>query len=533
METLFIADDEAHIREGLKYIIDWESLGFRICGEASNGGDALAQILALKPSLVLMDIRMPGMLGTEIIRQAKDAGFKGKSIILSGHSSFTYAQEAIEGGVSFYLTKPVDEDELYQAVSKIKELLSAEKQQSSHLAAYRTKAKHVTLHELVTNTLSPPLSEEDIRQYHLQANVYQIVICEDFHSQQAAPPYTFAELLKVINQDNNIFEHLTVNDKDIVLLKGSFGLHKLADFLDSFEERPLQKGSPMESMFLTYGRPVSSLEDVHLSYEDAAALLSRRFFCAPNQHAIGYDMLPEHNTGNPKYLSETDSEPASAISAQALSDLAGRFSGYIQSYNRRMTVETLAGLEDTLARVPDKISEIKLFLTDLYLQIKETINKNYASAEIPFTANSAVIEFIGSRNYLYEIIQFLSEQFEMFMNAIGNPSRNTVLDDMLYYIDHNFQNNIKLETIASLFGYNSAYLGKIFTQQVGRSFNSYVDHKRIEYSKQLLEDDNLKVYEIARQAGYKNVDYFHKKFKKYVGKSPAEYRKTKEKTDSP
>ena len=157
METLFIADDEAHIREGLKYITDWESLGFRICGEASNGGDALAQILALKPSLVLMDIRMPGMLGTEIIRQAKDAGFKGKSIILSGHSSFTYAQEAIEGGVSFYLTKPVDEDELYQAVSKIKELLSAEKQQSSHLAAYRTKAKHVTLHELVTNPLSPPL----------------------------------------------------------------------------------------------------------------------------------------------------------------------------------------------------------------------------------------------------------------------------------------------------------------------------------------------------------------------------------------
>ncbi len=121
----------------------------------------------------------------------------------------------------------------------------------------------------------------------------------------------------------------------------------------------------------------------------------------------------------------------------------------------------------------------------------------------------------------------------MFMNAIGNPSRNTVLDDMLYYIDHNFQNNIKLETIASLFGYNSAYLGKIFTQQVGRSFNSYVDHKRIEYSKQLLEDDNLKVYEIARQAGYKNVDYFHKKFKKYVGKSPAEYLKTKEKTASP
>lgn len=47
METLFIADDEASIREGLKYIADWKALGFRLCGEATNGEDALAKILTL------------------------------------------------------------------------------------------------------------------------------------------------------------------------------------------------------------------------------------------------------------------------------------------------------------------------------------------------------------------------------------------------------------------------------------------------------------------------------------------------------
>ena len=41
-------------------------------------------------------------------------------------------------------------------------------------------------------------------------------------------------------------------------------------------------------------------------------------------------------------------------------------------------------------------------------------------------------------------------------------------------------------------------------------------------------DNKLKVYEIAERVGYKNVDYFHKKFKKYVGVSPAEYRNKKE-----
>ena len=87
----------------------------------------------------------------------------------------------------------------------------------------------------------------------------------------------------------------------------------------------------------------------------------------------------------------------------------------------------------------------------------------------------------------------------MIMSSIGNSSRESVLDDILHYINHNYASNITLENIAPLFGYNSSYLGKIFRKK--------------------------KVYAIAEKVGYRNVDYFHIKFKKYVGKSPAEYRK--------
>ena len=520
METLFIADDESSIREGLKYIADWESLGFRLCGEASNGADALAQILALQPSLAMLDVRMPKMHGTEVIRRAREAGYQGKCIILSGYSDFKYAQEAIRGGVSYYLTKPLDEDELYAVVDEVKTALSAERQRSSHVTAMKNKAKSVILHELVTDTLDTPLTPEDIEHFRLQAESYQVVICEDFHIHSAAAPYTFAELLKVINRENTIFEHLSADGRDIVLLKGAHGLSKLSDFLEHYEDQPPQEGSPMESMFLTYGRPVYALGDVHLSYEDAARLLRRRFFCAQEQHAIGYEMLPVWSD-----LDNTDADLPMSLSEDTLIDFAERFVGYIQSYNRRMTVEALSELEYGLSRICGEITDIKLFLTDLYLRIKESMNRNYASAEIPFLSNSTVIAYINRRNYLYEIIKFLSEQFEMIMNAIGSPSRDTILDDILFYIDHNFQNPIKLETIAPLFGYNSAYLGKIFSKAVGENFNSYIDHKRIDLSMQLLSENKLKVYEIAEQIGYKNVDYFHKKFRKYVGISPAEFRK--------
>ncbi|MDD6812724.1 MAG: response regulator [Lachnospiraceae bacterium] len=525
METLFIADDEFAIREGLKCIIDWESLGFKLCGEASNGEDALTQILALNPSLVLLDVKMPKLHGTEVIRLAREAGFHGKCIILSGYSDFKYAQEAIKSGVRFYLTKPLDEDELYQAVSEIRVLIQSEKEHSEHLTALKNRAKSVILYELVTNTLSAPLTAEDAENLRLTADSYQIVICEDFNKRSATAPYTFAELLKVTNKENNIFEHIEADNKDIVLLKGTHGLNKLADFLEHFEHQPLQKGSPMGSMFITYGRPVSSLQDIHLSYEDASTLLGRRFFCAQEQHALGYEALPAELSKN---AGDSSQEKILVLNEELASSFTNRFIDFIQSYNRKMVVATLSELEDTMSQVSDDINTIKLFLTDIYLQIRERMNRNYASAEIPFAANSTVIDFINSQNYLYEIIRFLSEQFEMIMNATGNPSRDTILDDVLFYIDHNFKSNIKLETIAPLFGYNSAYLGKIFNKTVGESFNSYVDHRRIEHSKQLLLENKLKVYEIAEQVGYKNVDYFHKKFKKYVGESPAEFRKQME-----
>lgn len=469
----------------------------------------------------MLDVKMPKMHGTEVIRLARECGYQGRCIILSGYSDFKYAQEAIKSGVSSYLTKPIDEEELIETVTQIKEELSREKERSCHLAVFQHKAKNVTLHELITGTLSTPLSEEYIDNFHLRSDVYQVVLCEDFHTQAAYAPYTFAQLLKVTNRDNNIFDHLEIDNRDIVLLKGAHGLNRLSDFLERFEENPPQEKSPLESMFLAYGRPVTSLEDIHLSYEDASTLLSRRFFCSQEQHAIGYDMLPGFlSLSGPPY---PQGPPASAEAV--FHDFTSRLTGYIQSYNRKMMVETLSDLECALPQVPGGISEIKLFLTDLYLKIKENVCRSFSSLDLPFAANSTVLEFIGSRNYLYEIIQFLSEQFEMVMKATGNPSRDTVLDDVLYYIDHNFRNNIKLETIAPLFGYNSAYLGKIFTKSVGESFNSYIDHKRIEYSKKLLSENKLKVYEIAEQAGYKNVDYFHKKFRKYVGESPAEFRK--------
>lgn len=517
MRTVFIADDEDNIREGLKCIMDWEGAGFSVCGEAANGEDTLNGILRQNPSLCLLDIKMPKLNGIDVIKHARESGYRGKFIILSGYSDFTYAQSAMRYGVDFYLTKPIDEDELSSAIDRIRETLDKEEFNSQNMIHFRQKAKDVILHELVTGigvAEGFQFSKTEMQDLHLTSNIYQVVIYENFLRKINGPTYSFADLLKVANKENHTFEHFEKNQRDVILLKGDYALSRFQDFLSHYEKEPPQQGSPLDSLFLAYGRPVTSLEQISSSYKEALALVERRFFCIQGQHTLGFDELPDVEA------------KAQTLSDTSLENFSMELSNYLQSFNRKKVAETLYELEQYLYNVKNNITEVKLFLTDLYLQIKERMNYTYSTANIPFPSNSSIIEFIEKKYYLYEIILFFSEQFEMIMNSTGNPSRDSVLDDILYYIDHNYKTNIKLETIAPLFGYNSAYLGKIFTKTTGESFNSYVDHMRIEHSKELLMENRLKVYEIAEQVGYKNVDYFHKKFKKYVGMSPAEYRKT-------
>ena len=100
MLKVLIADDELSIREGLKCVIDWEDCGFRICGEATNGIEALNKINELQPDLVLLDIKMPGYTGIEVMKQVdtyciKMGTPKPAFVILSGFSDFEYGRKSL------------------------------------------------------------------------------------------------------------------------------------------------------------------------------------------------------------------------------------------------------------------------------------------------------------------------------------------------------------------------------------------------------------------------------------------------------
>lgn len=511
MRKFYIADDEASIRQGLKLLVDWQALGYTLCGEAGNGTDALAGITREQPDLVLIDIRMPGLTGLELIGRLTSLGFAGHFIILSGYSDFEYAKTAMHYNVRHYLTKPIDEDELIEAVNDISALIDAAETAQSHEAYLRTKSRREIIQDILAQSVD--FSRFDPAEFDLGADSYQIVAYESFDINNNLL-YRLSELFGAASRPGQppVFEAFEYRHHSLLLLLGHTGIDRFKRFLAHYETGP-ETGSPLDSLFIAYGCPVTSLVDLHISHAQVEELLLRRFFCISGQHVLGYELLPsvQHNL------------------VDLQNDEIGRYSAlitdYLQTFNRRKVAETLYGLEEYLYHVRADIQAVKLFLTDLYLRVKETMTHRYNDEGLPFDTNANIIAFVHGCNYLYEIITRFSKQFEDVMNSIGNSSRDSVMDDILYYINHNYHTNLKLETIAALFGYNSSYLGKIFSKTVGESFNIYVDRIRIDHAIELLRDGQLKVYEIADRIGYKNVDYFHKKFKKYVGESPAEYRK--------
>ena len=116
--TVFVADDHAIVREGLVNVLAAQP-DIEIVGTATNGREALAQVLRLKPQVVILDISMPEMNGIEATRQILDETPDAAIVILSMHSSAQYVFHALEAGARGYLLKDSAGREIIDAVSMV------------------------------------------------------------------------------------------------------------------------------------------------------------------------------------------------------------------------------------------------------------------------------------------------------------------------------------------------------------------------------------------------------------------------------
>lgn len=118
MIRVFLTDDHAIVREGLKRVIS-DAPGIEVIGEASNGHEALDRLRTVKPDVMVLDLNMPGRGGLETLREIRDQYPKVRVLVLSMHPEDQFALRVLREGARGYLNKGSAAEDLVPAVLKI------------------------------------------------------------------------------------------------------------------------------------------------------------------------------------------------------------------------------------------------------------------------------------------------------------------------------------------------------------------------------------------------------------------------------
>ena len=500
MLKVLLVDDEPTVRQGLKMMIPWDELDLEVIGEGNDGDDGLAKMFSLSPDIVVTDVRMPGMTGIEMSEAALKAGFDGKIIILSGYSDFTYAKEAISLGVENFILKPVDEDELMESLKTVRDKILEKRKQD-----FRQEKGIEYISEQLTKGLlagdEKAIAEATEEGYKFTSYETAIISSSDDR--------TTEEKASIISGVKKFFENcgnvdivsMDLNGMQAVVFKG----WKHGSIMEMLYRLNKSFGG---EVYIAVGHSVSTPAELASSYNSAYELYRDRFLY------MHYGVVTE------SVLSSAETQDT------GIDDLTSRIYAYIEIND---TVKLERSLDEFMEHLRSRrlpTERIKVACITLVMDIRARVVKNTSEKKNENLLGDSLIEEIGEQPSLYDIIKLLKSTFTEVSNSYFGLTTKSTMERVVQYIRSNYSRELRLEMLAGIFGYNSAYLGKVFHQYTGENFNNYLDEIRISEAKRLLASNEYKVYEVAEMVGYTNINYFHNKFKKYVGVSPRSYIKS-------
>ena len=124
------------------------------------------------------------------------------------------------------------------------------------------------------------------------------------------------------------------------------------------------------------------------------------------------------------------------------------------------------------------------------------------------------------------LLQFILEMWKKgFVIENDTNGRNTVEKEMVSYIQQNFTGKISLREFGEQFHLSEKYISRYFKEHFHITLSQYVTYLRLEHAKQLLQDTDIPVTDVAMQSGYQNVSYFIRSFQKAYAVSPLKKKK--------
>lgn len=540
MLRIFLVEDEAIIREGLRHSIPWEQYGYTFVGEAGDGEQALPAIRKLKPDVLLTDIKMPFLDGLALSKIVAKEMPGIKIIIISGYDDFEYARQAISIGVEQYLLKPIAKTMLIKTLQEVQQKIQNEREQENYMEKFRSEmqeyeqfSRRSLFEEIVNGNLST--EESYFRANQLNMNIqgpcYNLILYtlrskRDNTGEQNEPLTQLRDELFRYFMERS--EYLLVRQNlttYAVLVKGEEGaveeysnicVEKISNIVEKYEQEV--------EWYMAVGTPIARLRFLPECYSQTCRIFAHRHLM-PERHIFTEDNTSSFAHGddenNLNNLDMTKIDP-------------NLLKGFLQ--NGQM--EELNDFVDDFILSLGEAAKSKLFCQYLVLNVRFTsiaYLETLGYSQDEFINSLECVKNMGLTVNKEELRVFIKEMLGCAMTMRDNQSKNQyrdIIGKALEYIDENYASeSISLTNVAEHTNVSANYFSAAFSQEMKQTFVEYLTMKRMEKAKELLRSTDKRTAEIAAAVGYKDPHYFSFVFKKTQNCTPRDYRTGGKKDD--
>jgi two-component system, response regulator YesN len=516
-----IIDDEKHVREGLILLGEWQRHGIQTILEAEDGEEAIKLIKDHRPEIIFTDMRMPRGDGISLLKWLHTCELSSKTIVVSGHDDYEYMRNALYYKSFDYILKPIEPEVLNEVLGKA----------VSEWNEQARSRENLLKENQVLNEMKPLYWDRLFSKLCFTGNLpaaaekridkdFGVSIIEKEKRVALMPIRPIA--LRAFQGDEELAFFTLSNIGNELLRKNNEGVC----FRNIYNEEEL--------VILIWNEQNAALllHDIHSAvyqYSKVQPIISLGPKSANIKEAYTFShrILREHDL-----LSSQKVVTANEISNRPLLhllDYSNELKWALHSGSMEQIDSQISGLFDLLEKdFTFSFKQVESW-EDQFELLKNNWLKEY---EIYKPGSGDKKQDYWKEDGAFSLQKFKKEKSEEFKELVKMLSHSKYQKEksstqkIEEYLQKHFQEDITLQDIAERFFLSREYISRKFKQENDVTFSDYLTALRMEKAKKLLENQYLKIYEVAYGVGYQNEKYFSKVFKKHEGLTPNEYRQS-------